>query len=305
MQKDTMQDNYLRSMQADRDLAKAYFAKSINKTEQQKALESLLAESIDSGILEKTKPYRIADLACGGGTLSYHLASFFPNATFCLMDYNDDALELAKEITSPFKDRVEFVQGDLRSMPFADSSFDLVFCWQSLSWIDKSDIAQVFSEILRLLKPNAHFYASSLFNTEFDVDLYTSICDRTRPSSSNKDDPSKPLINGYYNTYCTKTIVSLCKGARDVQILPFYPAIDFARDFTQKGIGSYTLTLDRVESNATKPARFCGGGGKRHSPHHIGWNVAKLGDFNHQKIARPTPPLFPTNTPIFSCKGGL
>ena len=55
MQKDTMQDNYLRSMQADRDLAKAYFAKSINKTEQQKALESLLAESIDSGILEKTK----------------------------------------------------------------------------------------------------------------------------------------------------------------------------------------------------------------------------------------------------------
>ena len=116
MQKDTMQDNYLRSMQADRDLAKAYFAKSINKTEQQKALESLLAESIDSGILEKTKPYRIADLACGGGTLSYHLASFFPNATFCLMDYNDDALELAKEITSPFKDRVEFVQGDLRTV---------------------------------------------------------------------------------------------------------------------------------------------------------------------------------------------
>ena len=34
-----MQDNYLRAMKADKHLAKDYYAKSINKTEQQKALE--------------------------------------------------------------------------------------------------------------------------------------------------------------------------------------------------------------------------------------------------------------------------
>ncbi len=82
MQKNITQDNYLRVMKADKDLAKDYYAKSVNKTEQQKALESLLVDSINKGELDGNAPYRIADLACGGGTLSYHLSSFFPNASF-------------------------------------------------------------------------------------------------------------------------------------------------------------------------------------------------------------------------------
>ena len=82
-----MKDLYSKSMKTDKELAKAYFTKSINKTEQQKALESLLLEAINKGILDKNAPYKIVDLACGGGTLSYHLASFFPNATFVLLGY--------------------------------------------------------------------------------------------------------------------------------------------------------------------------------------------------------------------------
>ena len=49
MQKNITQDNYLRTMKADKNLAKDYYAKSINKTEQQKALESLLIDSINKG----------------------------------------------------------------------------------------------------------------------------------------------------------------------------------------------------------------------------------------------------------------
>ena len=245
-----MQDNYLRAMKADKHLAKDYYAKSINKTEQQKALESLLLDSINKGELDRNAPLKIADLACGGGTLSYHLSSFFPNASFVLLDYNEDGLELAKEINAESKHRMEFIQGDLRDLPFEDSSFDLVFCWQTLGWVAKESIACVMQEILRILKPQGQFYASSLFNTEFDVDLYTTICDRTRPSSYNQSNPKEPLTNGYYNTYCKQSIVDICgEGVQCVRIVPFYPQVDFKRDFSQKGIGSFTLAIDSAESN--------------------------------------------------------
>ena len=282
MQKDTMQDNYLRSMQADRDLAKAYFAKSINKTEQQKALESLLAESIDSGILEKTKPYRIADLACGGGTLSYHLASFFPNATFCLMDYNDDALELAKEITSPFKDRVEFVQGDLRSMPFADSSFDLVFCWGVFLIFDETFLSGVLDEVRRVLKPQGKLYASSLFNTEFDVDLKCDFRDLTR-------DSGKAGIWGRYTTYSLPTMTNLLQHYSAFTIHPFNPTIDFPRT-THRGIATYSVCIqeDRekivvdkdfggafVGAESTKDS-MGGGGGNIDSAPSVYSSIARL-----------------------------
>ncbi|TLD96477.1 class I SAM-dependent methyltransferase, partial [Helicobacter jaachi] len=79
-------DNYLRAMEADKHLAKQYYAKSVQKTEQQKALESLLLDSINVGKLDANAPLRIADLACGGGTLSFHLAHLFPNAHFYLLD---------------------------------------------------------------------------------------------------------------------------------------------------------------------------------------------------------------------------
>ena len=250
MQKNITQDNYLRTMKADKNLAKDYYAKSINKTEQQKALESLLLDAINKGELDESAPYRIADLACGGGTLSYHLSSFFPNASFVLLDYNEDGLELAKEINAESKDRMEFIQGDLRDLPLQDSSFDLVFCWQTLGWVDKENISRVMQEILRILKPKGRLYASSLFNTEFDVDLYTTICDRTRPSSYNQSNPKEPLTNGYYNTYCKQSIVDMCgEGVQCVRIVPFYPQIDFKRDFSQRGIGSFTLAIDSAESN--------------------------------------------------------
>lgn len=313
------QDSYLSAAQMDKQSTKNYFAKSINKTEQQKALESLLIDSKNKGELDESAPYRIADLACGGGTLSYHLSSFFPNASFVLLDYNEDGLELAKEINAESKDRMEFIQGDLRDLPLQDSSFDLVFCWQTLSWVDKENISRVMQEIVRILKPKGRLYASSLFNTEFDVDLYTTICDRTRPSSYNENNPKKPFTNGYYNTYCKQSIIDMCDGVRSLEIVPFYPQIDFKRDFSQRGIGSFTLAIDNTESNFAfghNSEDYITGGGAKHnsistissshhtarfdrisshtipyyrihsntSPYHFCGNATQLGDSHHYQI---------------------
>ncbi|BDB64786.1 hypothetical protein T36_1243 [Helicobacter cinaedi] len=229
------QDSYLSAAQMDKQSTKNYFAKSINKTEQQKALESLLVDSIAKNELDRNASYRIADLACGGGTLSYHLSSFFPNASFVLLDYNEDGLELAKEINTESKDRMEFIQGDLRDLPLQDSSFDLVFCWQTLGWVDKESISSVMQEIVRILKPKGRLYASSLFNTEFDVDIVCDFKDLTRESG-------KAGNWGRYTTFSLPTMQGILQNYNAFTIHPFIPEIDFPRT-THRGIATYSVKV--------------------------------------------------------------
>ncbi len=228
-------DNYLQAAQMDKQSTKNYFAKSINKTEQQKALESLLLDSITKGELDRNASYKIADLACGGGTLSYHLSSFFPNASFVLLDYNEDGLELAKEINTESKDRMEFIQGDLRDLPFEYSSFDLVFCWGVFLIFNEKDLQPIINEVHRILKPNGKLYASSLFNTEFDVDLVCDFKDLTKESG-------KAGIWGRYTTFSLPTMRKILQSYSTFSIHPFEPQIDFPRT-THRGIATYSVKV--------------------------------------------------------------
>ena len=228
-------DNYLQAAQMDKQSTKNYFAKSINKTEQQKALESLLLDSINKGELDRNAPLKIADLACGGGTLSYHLSSFFPNASFVLLDYNEYGLELAKEINAESKHRMEFIQGDLRDLPFEDSSFDLVFCWGVFLIFNEKDLQPIINEVHRILKPNGKLYASSLFNTEFDVDLVCDFKDLTKESG-------KAGIWGRYTTFSLPTMRKILQSYSTFSIHPFEPQIDFPRT-THRGIATYSVKV--------------------------------------------------------------
>jgi ubiquinone/menaquinone biosynthesis C-methylase UbiE len=54
-------------------------------------------------------------------------------------------------------DGVEYVQRDLTDFPYADDSFDIVFCRLALSYAD--DEAWTISEVARVLRPGGVFYA--------------------------------------------------------------------------------------------------------------------------------------------------
>src|SRR5687767_12827239 len=92
MQKDT---RYIAVLQKGSKKTTEYYLKSfLYKTEQQKFLEKLLAST---QLPEKINT--IADVACGAGSLSYYLAKLpkFKNADFHLIDYNAQAIALAKK----------------------------------------------------------------------------------------------------------------------------------------------------------------------------------------------------------------
>lgn len=135
------QEEYIKGLQANRQNTLAYYNRSLeSKTEQQKLLEKLLEAH--------PGPFKnVADVACGGGSLSYHLSRRYPNAQFMLIDYNDDALELSRK-NNPGKN-FQFVKDTIYELSTqADDSFDLVCCWRTLSWLD--DAATALKQLVEL-----------------------------------------------------------------------------------------------------------------------------------------------------------
>lgn len=220
-----MEDEYLKGLKANKDSFHQYYSKSIvTKTEQQKFLEKLL---------EGKKGFKkIADLACGYGTVSYHLDKMYPDAEFFLADYNDQALEKARQ-QNPGKN-FHFSGDSLYSLSFEDNFFDLVVCWQTLSFIDQPEAA--LKEMIRVTRPGGWLYLSSMFNKDFDVDLYTKAYDYTTNAGQQG-------IGFSYNTYSQ---LSVDKWIRHLvthyEIVDFNPGIDFT--YNGRGVGTFTIPSD-------------------------------------------------------------
>ncbi|MDR2410545.1 MAG: class I SAM-dependent methyltransferase, partial [Bacteroidales bacterium] len=140
-----MSDSIIDFMEADFTGSEKFYRKSITKTEQQKYLEKLLeCKKNDRGY----RGYKIADVGCGGGTLSYHLKTVFPGAEFYLYDYFDKAIEIAKEINKD--SNFNYSVDNIYNMNVEDNYFDYIFCWQTLIWLDKP--SEVLSELIRIAK---------------------------------------------------------------------------------------------------------------------------------------------------------
>lgn len=215
-------DDYIKALQASKAETEAYYKKSIVKTEQQKFLEALLAAS--------GKQFSdVADIACGGGTLSYHLRTMFPGAHFTLVEYNEDGLKIARELNGEGCAYLEGNIYDLANIP--SGNFDLVCCWQTLSWLDEPQRA--LDELVRITKPGGRIYASSLFNLRHDVDITAKLLDHTRPGGEQN--------TGFtYNTYSARTVKSWLDGkVSDFHLHEFIPQIDFHHD--GRGIGTFTV----------------------------------------------------------------
>lgn len=125
-------DDYLLTLKINKENAEKYYQKFLRKkSEQQKFLEKLLME-------KEAKPKYIADIACGSGTLTYHVKKIFPDASYTLTDINRDAIKLAKQNVKNCKYLTESIY-NLKS--FETNKYDLVFCWQTLSWLEKPEEA--------------------------------------------------------------------------------------------------------------------------------------------------------------------
>ena len=90
----------------------------------------------------------VLDLCCGSGT---YIAGLMDRARSVVgLDFSRRLIAAAAE---KFKSRrVTFVEGDARSLPFADGSFDTVFSFASLYYVP--EVERAISETARVLRPS-------------------------------------------------------------------------------------------------------------------------------------------------------
>jgi len=216
---------YKASIQKDQSIAKEYYQKSVVKTQQQVFLETLLSAG------DTNNPLKIGDIACGGGTLTYHLKKLYPGSAFTLVDFNEDALKLAEELNGT--ENCSYLNDTVYSLDkIGDAAFDHVFCWQTLSWLDQPEKA--LDALLRVTRKGGTLFLSSLFNLKFDVDLYTNVFDHTREST-------KDGLYVHYNTYSAHTVGQWLKDkVSGFRFYEFMPTDDIPQNMDNKGLGTFT-----------------------------------------------------------------
>jgi SAM-dependent methyltransferase len=106
-------------------------------------------------LLELEPGVELLDLACGHGRIANPLAERGVRVTG--LDATPHFLELARKDASERGVDVEYVEGDMRSLPWSER-FDRVLCWfTSFGYFDDDENRQVLAEAHEALKPGGLF----------------------------------------------------------------------------------------------------------------------------------------------------
>lgn len=95
--------------------------------------------------VQQNRPTKILDISCGRGYLSYKLAESFTEASIVGCDINIP-LEMRKQQWN----NLEFVEGNIEHLPFADEEFDMVISTHTLEHVINAE--QALSELRRVCK---------------------------------------------------------------------------------------------------------------------------------------------------------
>ena len=116
---------------------------------------------------------RVLDVGCGRGLLLIGAAKRLPHGRAVGIDLwstrdqgkNNRGATLANAQIEGVADRVEVHDGDMRSLPFADASFDAVIASLSVHNVEsRGGRSQTIEEIVRVLKPGGRVALMDIFH---------------------------------------------------------------------------------------------------------------------------------------------
>jgi demethylmenaquinone methyltransferase / 2-methoxy-6-polyprenyl-1,4-benzoquinol methylase len=97
---------------------------------------------------------RVLDACCGTGDLTLALARRYPHSPVTGLDFSQAMLAGARAKAAGTGALVEFVDGDLLTLPFGDATFSAV----TVGWgvRNVADLELAFAEMVRVAAPQAH-----------------------------------------------------------------------------------------------------------------------------------------------------
>lgn len=186
----------------------------------------------------------VLDAGCGVGMdLAELSAAIGPSGAIVGFDLSAELITRAKERAATLATPVSFEQGDLHTLPFADASFDVVWCERVLMYLERP--LDAVREVLRVLKPGGRFVAGeidfgAIWSTSPDESFRATVQQRTMISVAN------PLL--------ARQLPGLCfqAGFAGVKV---EPTMTLSRDFTNiERASNVAWHLDRMvdEGAATR-----------------------------------------------------
>lgn len=160
---------------------------------------------LDIRMFDSVEGMDILEIGCGGGQCSVALAK--RGGTVTGMDLTRAQLDHARDLVADHDVDVPLIEGDIREIPLADESFDIVFNAWVFQWI--GDLETCFQEAFRVLRPGGRFAFSmphplyeivdpetqTIENSYFDTDRYVITYEETE-----YDQPLyRHTVSGIYN----------------------------------------------------------------------------------------------------------
>ncbi|KAI8630599.1 S-adenosyl-L-methionine-dependent methyltransferase [Xylariaceae sp. FL1651] len=114
---------------------------------------------------DKSKGLAFLELGCGCGLPITKKLLSYPEARVSANDLSDTQVSLAREnlLRGPEDEaarRLDLIQGDMNSLVFADSSFDLIVAFYSIIHLPRSEQMELIERIAKWLKPGGYFVAN-------------------------------------------------------------------------------------------------------------------------------------------------
>lgn len=115
------------------------------------------------GVLRQEPNAKILDAGSGVTFFSYYIKSKYDAANVYCCDYDKTLTEIYRKINTDMGNAVDFSVADLRTLPYNNELFDLVYCVSVLEHTDEYE--KIIEEFYRILRPGGKLVVT------FDVSL--------------------------------------------------------------------------------------------------------------------------------------
>lgn len=117
--------------------------------------EKIHFDMIDQPHISGAKNWNVLDLGCGSGIhANYFLEQHPETRSITGIDSSNELIKIAQKNTTSRK--IEFLVGDMNSLPFKDNAFDFVFSRYSIHY--SKNVDRTFEEISRVVKKGGKVY---------------------------------------------------------------------------------------------------------------------------------------------------